>query len=608
MSPCDGGRRDRQPAHVSESAADRRIGMGRQWKILAAQGVLWAWLLAPMGGCRPRNDPDQPTPAAEPTPSGVPASRSVQSQTAKADFFADVTSRTGIDFTFSSGRSAGEYAILESLGGGVAAFDYDLDGRVDLMFAGGGSLDDRTVTPEPCGLFRNLGNWQFVDTTGAAGAAAADFYNHGIFPADFDDDGFADLAVSGYGGVQLFRNQGDGTFQPYEVWTSHPENPWSTGLAWGDFDGDGHLDIYVTHYVDWSWDNHPYCRGAQGVAREVCAPREFSWLSDAIYMSDGAGAFTRVAHEVGLTKGGKGLGVVAGDINLNGHLDLYVANDTTDNFLYLNDGQGNFREAALVASVSGDEVGVNTGSMGVVLEDVDNDGLPDLWVTNFERELFALYRNEGFDLFSHISRKAGLAALEGLYVGFGTLLIDIDLDGDRDMVVANGHVSYQSSHSPYRQEPLLLENQGRRRFERLDATGYFASSHTGRGLAHADLDNDGGWDLIFTHLEEPAALLRGRAPADPRWARVQLVGRESNRDAIGATVRISLDSGEYLWMRNSGGSYLSQSDSRLLLVVPPNEQVTEVHVRWPSGREERFPFPRLASDVVWIEGRSGVTP
>ncbi len=547
--------------------------------------------------------------------------------------FTDVTSQTGVRFVFHSGREADEYAIIESLGGGVAAVDFDLDGNLDLWFAGGGDLADRQVTGRACGLFRNLGEWSFADTTAHAGCQAAAFYNHGTFAADFDGDGFADLAISGYGGVQLLRNQGDGTFELADHWVTHPSHPWSTGLAWADYDGDGHLDCYVTHYVDWSWDNHPHCSGGSAVPREVCPPREFQGVSDVIYFSDGRGGFRPLQAEVGLVASGKGLGVVAGDINLDGATDLYVANDTTDNFLYLNDGDGRFREAAILAGVSGDASGVNTGSMGLVLADLNQDRLPDIWVTNFERELFALYRNEGQDLFSHVSRGAGIAAIEGLYVGFGTVAIDLELDGYQDLVVANGHVSYHSSKTPFRQQPLLLRSQGDGRFHRAEHEGYFAESHSGRGLAHVDLDNDGSWDLVFTHLEEPAAILRGSPPPHDRWALVQLVGRDANREAVGATVRVSGPGVDGVYSTYGGGSYLSHSDRRIRIVAPParSEAIANadpsphvpagqgirahsdgtssadvevwVHVHWPSGLEQKYPFPAAASSVLWVEGQ-----
>ncbi len=507
-----------------------------------------------------------------------------------------------LNFQFHSGRSAGHYAIIESLGGGVSAIDYDLDGNIDLMFSGGGDLNEPLVTGRACGLFRNLGSFHFEDVTPRAECSADRFYNHGIFPGDFDGDGFPDLAISGYGGVQLYRNCGDGTFAFWQTWKSHEQHPWSTSLAWGDFDGDGHLDCYVAHYVDWSWQKNPPCSAGPQVPREVCPPRAFQGVTDAIYVNDGRGGFERRVSEIGLVAGGKGLGVVAGDINQNGHVDLYVANDTTDNFLYWNDGYGRFQEQAILAGVSGDSAGVNTGSMGIALADLNGNGLPDLWVTNFERELFALYRNEGNRLFSHISRSAGIGAIEGLYVGFGTVAIDLLATGRQNLFVANGHVSYHSAQAEFLQQPLWLSQTASGSFVRRQPGGYFGQRHSGRGLIHVDLDNNGSWDLVFTHLEEQPAVLATHHPKTENWSLVRLVGTGANRDAIGATLTVPTVHGADQYLVCGGGSYLSQSDLRLRLVHDHADPASSVKVRWPGGTEELFSLPASRAQVTWVEG------
>lgn len=515
-------------------------------------------------------------------------------------WFDEVTAQTGVSFSFRSGRNAGEFAIIESLGGGLAAFDYDRDGRIDLHFAGGGTLDNRTVASRPCGLFRNLGPWQFADATRNAAAGASEFYSHGIFPGDWNNDGFEDVAISGYGGVQLLQNQGDGTFLQLASLVTHPDHPWSSSLAWADFDEDGVLDLYVAHYVDWSWTKHPVCPGIN-VDREVCAPREFAGVSDAIYFGNGEGSFRRMDDEAGLVEGGKGLGVVTADVDSDGDTDIYVANDTVDNFYYINDGQGHFHESAVLSGVAGDEAGVSTGSMGTSVFDADSDGLPDIWAVNFERELFALYRNEGSGLFSHVSRAMGLGAIEGTYVGFGTVPIDYDHDGDLDVVVSNGHVSYASPYAPYKQLPLLLEND-KGRFKKVAVRGYFAQPHTGRGLAYADFDNDGVLDLAVSHLEEPVAILRGNSHTEQKpVTRVHLVGIASNRNALGAVLRTAKGR---LVMHNGGGSYLSSSESRLWLTDINTDEPLKLQVAWPSGQQEEFVLTH-AADEHWVyEGQS----
>ena len=571
-------------------------------------------ILAAVLGCKPKgtatttngpkSNPSPKSPAVQTTKGKQAPVASVGPPSNTFQHFEDVTEQLGLDFTYSNGRNAGEYAILESLGGGVGVFDFDNDGWMDLMFAGGGRLDKQTVTGLPGALYWQQ-NGKLLDVSQAARLKTGRWYQHGVFPADYDNDGFVDVAISGYGGIQLFHNQGDGTFVE-QPWTT-PDDSWSTSLAWGDFSGDGALDLYVPHYVDWSWDNHPECFTGNPRRREVCAPRDFHGLDDRIYFALGDGRLEDATKSAGLKAAGKGLGAVAADLDADGDTDIYVANDTTDNFLYLNDGNGVFREEAILNGVSGDDAGVNTGSMGIAVGDSNQDGMLDIWVTNFERELFAMYRNEGQAFFTHTSRSAGLEALGGLYVGFGTTFLDFDHDGDQDLVVTNGHVSYHSKHSPYLQEPLLMENVGNGRYQRVtDAGGYFREVLSGRGVARFDMNNDGWWDLVFHHSEQPARVLRGLpTEQEGSWALIQLTGIHSNRDGIGATVTLQEGSKVTVFSRSGGGSYLSQNDPRKLLVIHGSAADAQIVVRWPTGLEEVFPFPSSGAVTRLYEG-SGV--
>jgi len=543
----------------------------------------------------------------------VPTNVNVQSELLSSDsqelMFEDYTSKAGIDFSYSNGRSANEYAIVESLGGGVGIFDYDNDGLADVMFSGGGTLDNRSVQSRRCGLFRNLGDWTFVATTEVAHAAADYCFTHGIATADIDADGFEDVAVSGYGAVQVLINQGDGTFVAWEPLITHATNAWSSSLAWADLDNNGHLDLYVAHYVDWSWEKHPICAG-QGVPREVCAPREFNGLTDAIYFNDGHLPLRRESESVGLSTEGKGLGVIVGDFNADNAIDVYVANDTTDNFLYINQGKGTFTESAVFAGVSGDDAGVSTGSMGVCMLDYNGDLLPDLLVTNFERELSALYRNEGTaGFFSFASRQAGLASYGSNFVGFGIVAVDFNFDNQQDIVIANGHVSYHSPHAPYRQIPLLLENLGAK-FQLRQTAGYFSLPHTGRGLASGDFDNDGAKDLAISHLEEPVSLLRGQPLVEQldardndtagahrekmrnaqgvHWGIIRLVGVIDNRSAIGAALHWEIAGKQHSLFNAGGGSYLSSCERRFHVYWPSDSEAPHIEVCWPNGSREIF--------------------
>lgn len=612
---------------INVHGADLRLVARQAAKVVVArksEWICWLWLAAvaglvcPLTGCRPAEPPgngneragDSPPPAPAQVSSQSPAPPSTSDGVEKMDppaspvgaetsgLFRDISPGVGLDFHFSSGRSAGEFAIIESLGGGVAVSDFDRDGWQDVFLAGGGTLSDKQVGGVPSAIYRNGFGRHLTAVTRATRVDTSRFYSHGMYTADWNNDGFEDLAVTGYGGVQLFQNQGDGTFLSVGLLPFTGDLDWSTSISWADFDGDGVLDAYVTRYVDWSWENHPVCPGPRGVDREVCAPREFAGLDDSLLYGDGRGGFEVI--DVGLQPGGKGLSSAALDANNDGRLDVYVANDTTDNYLYLNEGERRFAEQAILSGVSGDEVGVNTGSMGIAVADFDNNQLLDLWVTNFERELFALYRNEGAGLFSHVSRASGLVAIDGMFVGFGTVAPDVDLDGDADIVVANGHVSYRSQFAEFKQLPLLLINDGSQSFERSRNSAYFREQHSGRGLCQVDWDNDGVWDLIFTHLEEPAALLHGQALRAGEWCHVHLVGTTSNRNAIGAQLTATGDFGTRRFAIGGGGSYLSTSDSRL--IVPVSKQgLTKIVVTWPSGATQRFEWADPGRSCVLVE-------
>ncbi|HEV3021988.1 MAG TPA: VCBS repeat-containing protein, partial [Pirellulales bacterium] len=376
----------------------------------------------------------------------------------------DVMRTSGFEFTYDNGRAAGRHVILECLGGGVGTFDYDGDGRWDLFCPGGGQYRPHgEITGLRSALFRNLGDWKFEPVTAPSGAARAPYYTHGCCAGDFNSDGFTDVLVTGYGGLQLFQNQGDGRFIEVREQAGLFDDSWITSAAWGDLNGDGHPDLYLAHYVDWLPAEGRDARDfGQGHA-EVCLPRRFNPLPDAVYYSNGDGTFRDATSAAGFVVEpsicGKGLGVVLGDVDLDGDVDVYVANDTDPNFLYLNQGSGVFQEVGLLHGAACDAIGKPTGSMGVDLGDYDGDGLPDIFVSNFENETFSLYRNEGAAHFLHVSQATGIMALGRLYVGWGTLFADVDRDGDEDLVVSNGHVFDFSGLAPNKQEPLLLMNE-----------------------------------------------------------------------------------------------------------------------------------------------------
>jgi enediyne biosynthesis protein E4 len=563
-------------------------------------------------------------------------------------FFRDVTEASGIHFRYRNGQEANHYAILESLGGGVGLIDYDGDGLLDIFLAGGGYFDGPKkdqIKAHPCKLYRNLGGWRFEDVTEEAGLADIAFYNHGCAVADYNRDGWPDLLVTGYGRLALFRN--DDAARGGRRFTEVTREAglrgghfWSTSAAWGDLDGDGWPELYVCQYVDWSLDNNPACEGySRAIPRDVCSPKQFEALPHALYRNNRDGTFTNVTRAAGLHTErterdydqltflsekarnrlresdherdfGKGLGVLILDVNGDGKADIYVANDTTDKFLYLNRGergQLHFEDTAVHSGVARDPSGLPNGSMGVDAADYDHSGRPSLLVTNYQNELHALYRNLALGaepVFQFSSQSVGLAGLGRQYVGFGTGFLDIDRDGWQDIVIANGHVIRYPSGAGVRQLPVLLRSRGRQgetedvRFEHLTSAGgpYFQAEHQGRGLAIGDLDNDGRPDLVISHLNDAVTLLRNEDASEHHWLGLELIGKD-HADVVGAKLTLEVDGRRLTHFAKGGASYLSSCDRRHLIGLGDASKVGRLTVVWPSGQEQSW--DALAADRYW---------
>jgi hypothetical protein len=507
----------------------------------------------------------------------------------------------GFDVRYSNGSAAKVNSIVETLGGGVAMLDFDLDDCCDLFATGGGQFTaQRTVAGLPSTLLRGDGTGHFKPVT--AQVEHSEYFSHGCWAADVDNDGFADLLVTGYGGLQLFHNQGDGTFiEVAEVAKLH-ETSWSTGAAWGDINGDGALDLYVAHYVDWSFDKHQICNDPQGGHNEICGPKQYGPLNDRLFLSRGDGTFEDATQRSGLVAGGKGLGVLAGDFDLDNDIDLYVANDTTDNFLYLNRGDGQFDEVGLLHGAALDDAGRPTGSMGVDLADFDGDGLPDLWTANYEHEIFGLYRNLGGGQFLHVSRPKGFSAIADQYVGWGTGFADFDRDGDLDVIASTGHVKKFPVSTLVKQLPLVwLQENGRFTRQTFPPHTYLGTPHVGRGLALGDLDSDGNIDVVIAHNDRPLVVLANETSATGDWLRIHLIGRQSCRDAIGA--RLGLQVGDQtVWRQiHGGGSYLSQSDLRPQWAIPAGTKIGNLTIHWPAGQTQVVSSLKPNTTAIIIE-------
>ena len=518
--------------------------------------------------------------------------------------FRDITTKSQVKSTYQNGREAGVYSILESLGGGTGLFDYDVDGQLDIFFTGGGGFEGENIFGLPALLYRNLNGLTFTEVSALSTISHPETYTQGCSVGDYDCDGFPDILVTGYAGLQLFHNLGDGTFEEGHLSAKLLDTAWSSSAAWGDLNGDGLPDLYVAHYVDWSFENNPVCPSPWPEhERDVCPPRAFKPLADIVYYNAGDGTFTDATETAQLREDGKGLGVILVDLNHDTHLDIYVANDMVDNFLYENDGQGVFTEKAWISGTATDFEGKPNGSMGLAVCDYDADLEPDLWVTNFEQETFALYNNDQSGSFVHASREAGITSLGNLFVGFGTAMGDFDCDGDEDAVISNGHVVYYPTVSSLRQLPLLLENSGKGYFvSRKFSEGYFSEKHIGRGLAIGDLNNDGGIDCVMGHSNEPATLLANSSRMSGHWVQLKLIGRQSSRDAVGTRVILESSSGKQLRHIAGGGSFQSQNDLRVHYGLPESDtKVTGVTIYWPSGKVQKVQEVPLNELSVIVE-------
>ncbi len=522
--------------------------------------------------------------------------------------FADIRQASGIDFVHVSGMDRRKL-YPTAFGSGVAMFDYDGDGRLDLYFA--------TCTSLPAGrrrrrrsnrLYKNLGGGRFRDATAASGLGFAGFC-HGIIAGDIDNDGDADVFLCNYGPNALYLNQGDGTFRDISHSAGIDRPNWSSGGAMLDYDGDGDLDIYVANYGDWQYPRDAHRCGNDTIPL-FCSPFDVRTVKHILYRNNGDGTFTDVTDRAGVGRtDGHGFGVVAADLNGDGRIDLYVANDMNPNFLFLNRGDGTFEDATETSGAAFDERGLAQSSMGVDAEDCDGDGRPELFVTNFQNEHIAYYRNQSGSvpepaggppsaLFAESSTAAGLVADSKPWVGWGCALADFDGDGWPDAFVANGHIDdNRKDLAPtlsYPEPPLLFRNvaaddrlgAGAGRLFQLstrDVGPYFVERHVARGAAFGDLDDDGDIDIVVNHMDGPPALLRNDTPRAGRWIRLELVGTRSNRDAIGALVRVTAGGRTIVRQRKGGCSMQSTNDPRLLIGLGAVDEVERLVVRWPSG-------------------------
>lgn len=531
----------------------------------------------------------------------------------------DAAADRGLKFTHRAYHTSHKY-LLETMGSGVAMFDYDNDGRLDVFFANGAPVPDpspKGTVPGKSGaadwnrLFHQKADGTFEDVTAKAGLKG-EGYSLGTAVGDFDNDGFEDLYVTSYGGNHLYRNRGDGTFQDVTEASGtggdhSPGNAWYTSAAWVDLDNDGKLDLVVLRYVHWDFED-VWCGEHREGYRSYCHPDIFPPIRALVYRNNGNGTFTESAAAFGLDKPGKGLGIALADFDGDAKIDLAIANDSMSQFLYRNKG-GSFEEQGLQAEIAVDSEGKTYAGMGIDFEDYDNDGKPDLVITNLAMQKYALYHNNGDGSFNYDTYTSGLASMTLLHSGWGIRFFDYDNDGRKDLLVAQGHdldtIELNFPQLRYKEPMLLARNMGKGRLESVSeqAGAVLAQPWVGRGMALGDVNNDGRVDAVVTTNDGAAHLLLNQTANSNHWLSVSLVGHTSNRDGIGAEVRVTTADGSQVATVSTSGSYLSSGDKRVHFGLGSATEAT-LHIRWPSGIQQDMSHVK-ADQVLTVQEPSG---
>jgi enediyne biosynthesis protein E4 len=571
----------------------------------------------------------QPTPT--PTPQRTGRSYSTETSTRKPPppapqaqspvTFSDISRESNINFKRVPSFTSLKY-LLEAMGGGVAMFDYDNDGRIDLFFANGALLKDpmpKTEIPDKRDpkywnrLYHQKGDGSFEDVTERSGLQG-EGYSMGVAAADYDNDGYPDLYVTSYGGNRLYHNNGDGTFTDVTKKLGVAAGGWSTSTAWLDYDRDGKLDLFVGRYVEWDFEaGSIYCGEIRPGYRAYCHPDNFRGATNILYHQRADGTFEDVSAKSGILEpGGKALGVALGDFDNDGFMDIFVANDSVRQSLYHNKGDGTFEDIAISSGAGYDENGKTYAGMGIDIADYDNDGYMDIFITTLSNETYPLYHNERDLSFTYATNSSGVGQITLLYSGWGTRFIDADNDGLRDIFVAQGHVldtiDKTAAYLKHKQPPLLMRNTGKG-FVNVSGTAGapFNPPIAARGAAFGDLNNDGQIDIVISVIDGAPLILRNDGTKN-HWVGLVLVGAKSNRNGIGARISVTDTGGrKQIFDMNTSGSYLSSNDPRTLVGLGAATGVRSIEVRWPSGRVQTVSNPEIDRYLVINEedGKNG---
>ncbi|MCA9145002.1 MAG: CRTAC1 family protein [Planctomycetales bacterium] len=566
-------------------------------------------LLIPAWGCSPQQQPNVAVSEDSAVVRAIPSVQLSRASAKKTDSirFAVVTKQAGVDFTYYGGPSP-EHYMTEQNGGGVGLLDFDGDGQLDIFFANGShfmrSAEQAGATHQ---LYRAVGQLAYVEVSGVAGVDEFGF-GMGCASGDYDNDGFVDLFLTQYGKNRLWHNNGDGTFSEVAASAGVMDDRWGTSAAFADLDGDGNLDLYVVNYVEWSPDDPPCYTQHQTPIQISCGPIGRAGLPDVLYHNIGDGTFRDVSHTAGIVRpDSKGLGLAIADFDDDGRLDIYVANDTTENFLFLNLGGMQFEEDGISNGVAVGSEGLAHSGMGVACGDMNNDGRFDLLVTNFDNEVNDLYQNLGPTGFLSVNQTFGLDPISRPMLGFGVVFSDFDSDGFLDLFVANGHVwdlTVLEMRYAYEMPPQVIRNIDAERFADVSASAgsYFQQLRLGRGVAVGDLDGDGDEDLVVTQIEAPAELLRNDSERLNATCRLRLVGTSSSRQPLGCHVEVVIGGHVRTYWVPSGGSFQSASDTQFVIVTGQADMIDEVTIQWPGQRRETWWGIRVESSMTLIQG------